>query len=847
MRKTQKKEAEDFIEILSRAHGAVKKAIRSGKNDIAMDILVQCQDGAIKLGDLLEKAEGEDCEIIRTLENYCELIYQIYEKVRLSQEKGSSTKRQVEKLNQILSQIKNDVHEIKERTEAVFLPYNASMWDSLESVWKAAEEDPDCDAYVIPIPYYDKNPDGSFREVHYEGDLFPDYVPITHYNDYDFEGRRPDMIFIHNPYDEYNHVTSVHPFFYSKNLKKYTAKLVYIPYYVLAEPDPENETTVEGIQIFCKVPGVFYADKVIVQSEAMRQVYIKVLTKETGEESRKIWEEKILGLGSPKMDKVVSTRKEELKIPEEWLKIIEKPDGSWKKIIFYNTSVAALIQHEDKMLEKMKHVFRTFKENRDEVALLWRPHPLIRATIESMRPELWEKYRKLVEQYGEESWGIYDDSPDMDRAVALCDGYYGDASSIVQLCQEAGKPVMLQDTEILKSTRHEYDIASAEAICNYQGNYYFVYMCEPLLCRMNRKTLECELLYRFCEGEMTERLYKKIIPYKNRLFLVPFLSEQIGVYDIVTAEMRFIQLNEDYVDVRWQQRLVSAKFENALVKGKFLYMIPHSYHAIIRIDMECLEIEEIPLGRKGTGAFCYCIGSACFRENRIVFPVYSEGSICIYHIDKNEIDIVYPTGNKKIYSNILNVGDKLWLIPKKLYEGIDIWDMEREIIERTLVFLDEISILSQENEMTDIRDGFLIGHKLYLLPSGLGCGVSVDIDSGKANIWNLPNEYEKEEFSTNQQYLYQLRYSAVLLEDKKAVICRLRGEWLECENNEVCMVERHSIREKKLIMELSIKDIGEVLLEYNMDLEDFIKIEKENRNRKREYGIGKNIYEYIGK
>ncbi len=450
MRKTQKKEAEDFIDILSRAHGAVKKAIRSGKNDMAMDILVQCQDGAIKLGDLLEKAEGEDCEIIRTLENYCELIYQIYEKVRLSQEKGSSTKRQVEKLNQILSQIKNDVHEIKERTEAVFLPYNASMWDSLESVWKAAEEDPDCDAYVIPVPYYDKNPDGSFREVHYEGDLFPDYVPITHYNDYDFEGRRPDMIFIHNPYDEYNHVTSVHPFFYSKNLKKYTAKLVYIPYYVLAEPDPENEKTVEGIQIFCKVPGVFYADKVIVQSEAMRQVYIKVLTKETGEESRKIWEEKILGLGSPKMDKVLSTRKEELKIPEEWLKIIEKPDRSWKKIIFYNTSVAALIQHEDKMLEKMKHVFRTFKENRDEVALLWRPHPLIRATIESMRPELWEKYRKLVEQYGEEGWGIYDDSPDMDRAVALCDGYYGDASSIVQLCQEAGKPVMLQDVDILE-------------------------------------------------------------------------------------------------------------------------------------------------------------------------------------------------------------------------------------------------------------------------------------------------------------------------------------------------------------------------------------------------------------
>ena len=450
MRKTQKKEAEDFIGILSRAHGAVKKAIKSDKNDIAMDILVQCQDGAIKLGDLLENAEGEECPIISMLEEYCEIIYQIYENVRLTQSRGSGTKRLLESLNRILLQIKHGVEEMKARTEAVFLPYNASMWDSLESVWKAAEEDPDCDAYVIPIPYYDKNPDGSFREVHYEADLFPDYVLITGYNDYNFADRRPDMIFIHNPYDDYNHVTSVHPFFYSKNLKQYTDKLVYIPYYVLAEPDPENEVTVGGIKPFCTVPGVFYADKVIVQSEAMRQVYIKALISETGEESRSVWEEKILGLGSPKMDKVADTRKENVQVPEEWLKIIEKPDRSWKKIIFYNNSVTALLQHEDKMLEKMKYVFRTFRENQEEVALLWRPHPLIRATIESMRPELWEKYRKLVEQYRAEGWGIYDDTPDMDRAVAISDGYYGDASSIVQLCQEAGKPVMIQDVEVLE-------------------------------------------------------------------------------------------------------------------------------------------------------------------------------------------------------------------------------------------------------------------------------------------------------------------------------------------------------------------------------------------------------------
>ena len=98
----------------------------------------------------------------------------------------------------------------------------------------------------------------------------------------------------------------------------------------------------------------------------------------------------------------------------------------------------------------MKNVFRIFKENQNEVALLWRPHPLIKTTIESMKPELWEEYEKIVERYKEEGWGIYDDTADVDRAVVLSDGYYGDWSSLVQLYQKTGKPVMIQDVNVVE-------------------------------------------------------------------------------------------------------------------------------------------------------------------------------------------------------------------------------------------------------------------------------------------------------------------------------------------------------------------------------------------------------------
>ena len=97
----------------------------------------------------------------------------------------------------------------------------------------------------------------------------------------------------------------------------------------------------------------------------------------------------------------------------------------------------------------MRDVFRIFQENRQEVALLWRPHPLIKATIESMRPKLWKDYEILVDEYRKQAWGIYDDTADMDRAIMISDAYYGDGSSLVQLCQKAGKPVMIQNVEYL--------------------------------------------------------------------------------------------------------------------------------------------------------------------------------------------------------------------------------------------------------------------------------------------------------------------------------------------------------------------------------------------------------------
>ncbi len=449
----RKKELLKLLESMEQVNQTMKKADR--KTLAAMsEVLEQSQSAAIELGTCLETMGEMTDPVVKNLEDYCENIYQQSINLDSPETCRKIAKKIRKQLLQVMDAVRYDLPD--DRKEVVFLPYKASMWDSLESVWMAARDDENCDAYVIPIPYFEKNPDGTLGKLHYEGDQYPDYVPVTDWREYSMEEHKPDAIYIHNPYDNNNYVTSVHPMFYAKELKKYTDMLVYIPYFVGINNHVEDH--------FCVTPGTIYADRVIVESEGVRKQYIEELRKfEKENQCRGKFgnlEKKILALGSPKFDRVRSIKREDIVIPEEWRHLIIGEDGTRKKVFLYNTTVTSFLKFSEVVIEKIECVLRTFRENH-EVVLLWRPHPLLLSTIRSMRPELYTEYDRVVKNYKREGWGIYDDTSDIERAIALSDAYYGDWSSVVTLCQAAGKPVMIQ--EYRKESKRESEEKGNEA------------------------------------------------------------------------------------------------------------------------------------------------------------------------------------------------------------------------------------------------------------------------------------------------------------------------------------------------------------------------------------------------
>lgn len=401
------------------------------------------------IGDFLLAQEGNYQAAVDCIEEYCQGLQQVESNV-LDRKERVKVCKEMHKLLQKL-RLELTKHFPDDKKEMVFFPYLYSMWDSLESVWRAAVDSGEYNVFVVPIPYYDRNSDGSLGEMHYEGAEYPAEVQAVAWESYDLAKRKPDIAFIHNPYDDANHISSVHPNYYSFELKNHVKKLVYIPYFVLTHDNIPYHLAVN--------PAVFFSDLVIVQSENIREDYVHHLLKFANEGEEKInWtkkslREKILPLGSPKLDKVKLNHEVLQTVPEDWQRMMTKADGSRKKVMFYNTSLGTALEHRYAYMEKLRDSLAVFQSQQADVALLWRPHPLMKSTLQAADGKLAEIYAEIVAEYRQGNWGIFDDTADFHRAVAISDGYYGDNSSVVKVFEEVKKPVMLQNIFVLMASK----------------------------------------------------------------------------------------------------------------------------------------------------------------------------------------------------------------------------------------------------------------------------------------------------------------------------------------------------------------------------------------------------------
>lgn len=312
--------------------------------------------------------------------------------------------------------------------EVVFFPYQLAMFDSFRSVYLAAKKDPDCAVYCVPIPWFDKKPSGELSDMHYDGDKYPPDIEISDWREYNVEERHPDVVFIHNPYDEYNAILTVHHNYYCSVLRNKTRLLVYIPYGLQYNIKSEVE---DGNIENADLPAGFVLSDMLISHAEKRTERLRYLLKH---KYPSLTQPEIVTLGSPKFDMVINSKREDYVLPEKWQRLI-----AGKKVMLFSTSCTSILRGNEKFLESLRNMFNTFRK-RSDIVLWWRPHPLSEETFSSMRPRLLNDYKNMVKEYIADGSGIYDDTPDLHRAISWSDGCYTNESSLQFLYLATGKP-----------------------------------------------------------------------------------------------------------------------------------------------------------------------------------------------------------------------------------------------------------------------------------------------------------------------------------------------------------------------------------------------------------------------
>ncbi|WP_270413104.1 hypothetical protein [Ligilactobacillus ruminis] len=423
--------------------------------------LFKCMDDVLSSMEMLVKFK-ENSYIVSKTDKVCNDNLSVMKEelgkkedcAALLAEFGESVKEvDVEKVAEISVRIKKII-EKNITYKVVFMPYKASMWDSLESVWMAADKDERCEAIVVPITYYELDSNQNPVKKVNERDEFPEYVPVVNDEEYDLENDRPDIIYIHNPYDDTNLVTRVESRYYSWNLKKYCERLVYIPYY----------KWIDGVSSTGFKSAMYYADYTVQSSDDAVRRCIEAspeYAKSLGMETVEVWDvmkHKLINLGSPEVDKVVSVSEHAMEMPKKWKGKIRKD----KVNVVYNTTIGEIF--EARSLEKIRHTLSYFKTNSDKAFVIWRPHPLLKQTLISMIPNLVHEYDEMVNEFMEGKYGVVDDNASMYYSIYWSDMYYGyKTSSMTELYKYTGKVVLNDLPKKIKSeTNYDFDSLSNE-------------------------------------------------------------------------------------------------------------------------------------------------------------------------------------------------------------------------------------------------------------------------------------------------------------------------------------------------------------------------------------------------
>ena len=275
-----------------------------------LDMLAQCQSVAIDLGNFIEQMKGEENlsakACVAALEEYCEKIFNVYNNLSLAlgREKEDFQKL-CAALNRAFVQMKQTVeNEIIHKKLVAFLPDNPKRWKEMQALYDYYTQQENTEVCVIPLPLFAKNLYGEIVAGQDEYDRndkrneYPAYLNVIPWHTVQMQSYEFAAIVIQNPYDAENPYLTVPPAYYAKQLQQYTDCLIYMMPQGVNDFTENDITDVYGLKYSLTMPGAMYADRILIESPAMKALFVNHLTAFAGEDTKEVWADKVMTISA---------------------------------------------------------------------------------------------------------------------------------------------------------------------------------------------------------------------------------------------------------------------------------------------------------------------------------------------------------------------------------------------------------------------------------------------------------------------------------------------------------------------------------------------------------------------
>ena len=406
-------------------------------------------------------------------------------------------------------------------------------------------------------------------------------------------------------------------------------------------------------------------------------------------------------------------------------------------MIFYNTSLSGMLADTETFLKKMRYVFQCF-EGREDVCLLWRPHPLLESTFDSMRPQYRQDYDELKTMFLDHDLGILDTMPDIDESVALSDAYIGGGgTSVTALFGIVGKPMFILNSKILRKP----DAGSWRDKIDFRLNYL---VQDKFIITQNNELYVSESeqydYHYFCDlSEYVDRKeYSAILQIEGKKYACPANAQDILKIGNNGIEKKI---------VLEKTAITGRMFIDGWMDDRFLILHPLNYPAIVRFDTvteECAYFRDKlnvfvknKANQKISGASLVCRGILY-----ITSPV--DNMVYRLNIESGEEQLLtIPIKSRCGCSALAEYMNQIWLLP---YDGETIvsWNPQTGEAKEYTGFPKELVCTGAGNDQQCKELLFnsmaFYGNYVYLTPWRANMYLRLNMNTGHFEKWTPPFE-----------------------------------------------------------------------------------------------------------